>query len=123
VQEHEGKKGRVEVVCHYRDDLRAAIREAMQALGHSLPSSDSAAGDQKQDKAVPASLSSSVSNYIASLVAERDELRQALTELVGVIDAAGLHNLSRGVAFGPTVWYVKASDAIDAARLSAKEPT
>jgi hypothetical protein len=37
VQEHEGKKGRVEVACHYRDDLRAAIREAMQKLGYTLP--------------------------------------------------------------------------------------
>jgi hypothetical protein len=37
VQEHEGKKGRVEVACHYRDDLRAAIREAMQALGYIPP--------------------------------------------------------------------------------------
>jgi hypothetical protein len=37
VQEHEGNKGRVEVACHYRDDLRAAIREAMQKLGYTLP--------------------------------------------------------------------------------------
>jgi hypothetical protein len=37
VQEHEGKNGRVEVTCHYRDDLRAAIREAMQKLGYTLP--------------------------------------------------------------------------------------
>jgi hypothetical protein len=37
VQEHEGKKGRVEVACHYRDDLRGAIREAMQALGYIPP--------------------------------------------------------------------------------------
>lgn len=33
-QEHEGKKGRVVVAYHYRDDLRAAIRKAMQALAH-----------------------------------------------------------------------------------------
>jgi hypothetical protein len=39
VQEHEGRKGRVEVACHYRDDLRGAIREAMQKLGYTLPAS------------------------------------------------------------------------------------
>jgi hypothetical protein len=58
VQEHEGKKGRVEVACHYRDDLRAAIREAMQALGHSLPASDSADTERHGSaKAIPAVLS------------------------------------------------------------------
>lgn len=40
----------------------------------------------------------------------------ALRELVRVIDAAGLHNLSNGVQLGPTVWYVKAHDAMESAR-------
>jgi hypothetical protein len=72
-----------------------------------------------------ASANPDVSAYIASLAAERDELREALAALVDVISAAGLYNLSRGVELGPTVWFVKASDCMDAARkaLSAKEPT
>lgn len=43
-------------------------------------------------------------------------LRDALAELVRVIDRAGLSNLSSGVQLGPIVWYVKASDAMDSAR-------
>jgi hypothetical protein len=69
----------------------------------------------------PGAMSSDTRAYISSLVAERDELRQALAGLVDVISAAGLYNLSRGVVLGPTVWYVKASAAIDAAR-KALEP-
>lgn len=42
-------------------------------------------------------------------------LENALRGLVGVIEAAGLENLVRGVQFGQTVWYVKASDAMAAA--------
>ena len=45
-----------------------------------------------------------------------DQLLAALKELVAVIEAAGLHNLTNGVQLGPTVWYVKASDAISSAR-------
>jgi hypothetical protein len=44
------------------------------------------------------------------------ETREALADLVKVIDAAGLYNLSTGVQLGPTVWYVKASDALERAR-------
>lgn len=47
-----------------------------------------------------------------------DPIRAALAELVRVIDAAKLINLSRGVELGPTAWYVKASDAMEAARLA-----
>ena len=36
----------------------------------------------------------------------------ALQELVDVIDAAGLLNLSNGVQLGQTSWYVKASDSL-----------
>lgn len=42
--------------------------------------------------------------------------REALRDLVEIIDRAGLHNLSRGVELGQTVWYVKASDRITYAR-------
>jgi hypothetical protein len=53
----------------------------------------------------------------ASRTAEaRDKLAEALRNLVSVIDAAGLHNLSRGVELGPTVWFVKASAAMDYAK-------
>jgi hypothetical protein len=49
-----------------------------------------------------------------------DELRRALSHLVEVIDAAGLLNLSNGVQLGPTVWYVKASEAMDIARAALR---
>jgi hypothetical protein len=55
-------------------------------------------------------------NIFEGLISERDELLAALKQVIGVIDAAGLHNLSNGVQLGQTVWYVKASDAKDAAR-------
>jgi hypothetical protein len=71
-QEHEGKKGRVEVACHYRDDLRGAIREAMQALGHTLSTSDSAAGNQKPNELTA---NADVSAYIASLVEDAERYR------------------------------------------------
>jgi hypothetical protein len=45
-----------------------------------------------------------------------DDLRDALSDLVKIVDAAGLMNLSKGVQLGPTVWYVKASDAMEYAR-------
>ena len=45
-----------------------------------------------------------------------DRLIEALEGLVTVIDAAGLYNLSTGVQLGGTVWYVKATDALDEAR-------
>ena len=51
-----------------------------------------------------------------AIKADRDRLREAAMGLVRVIDAAGLYNLSTGVQLGPTVWFVKASDAMDAAR-------
>lgn len=38
--------------------------------------------------------------------------REALSELVWIIERAGLHNLTRGVELGQTSWYVKASDRI-----------
>ncbi len=44
------------------------------------------------------------------------ELEGALEGLVRVIEAAGLHNLSNGVQLGPTVWFVKASDALKYAK-------
>lgn len=42
--------------------------------------------------------------------------REALSALVDVVEAAGLHNLVNGVQLGRVVWYVKASDAMNAAR-------
>jgi hypothetical protein len=42
--------------------------------------------------------------------------REAMENLLGVIDAAGLHNLSNGVQLVPMVWYVKAFDARNYAR-------
>ena len=45
----------------------------------------------------------------------------AAKEVLRVIDAAGLINLSNGVQLGPTVWYVKASEATDYARAALAE--
>jgi hypothetical protein len=61
-----------------------------------------------------ASANGDVSAYIASLVAERDELREALTGLLSLLDA-GIESASVSAFLTP----------IDAARkaLSAKEPT
>jgi hypothetical protein len=53
------------------------------------------------------------------MTTEREALadaREALDGLLRVIDAAGLQNLTNGVQLGPTVWYVKASDAMNYAR-------
>jgi hypothetical protein len=50
-----------------------------------------------------------------------DSVISALRNLVEVIEAAGLLNLSNGVQLGPTVWYVKASDAIDYAKRALSE--
>lgn len=60
---------------------------------------------------------------IPGLVADIDALRavnaelvEALEGFIGVINAAGIYNLSRGVQLGQTVWYVKASDAMESSR-------
>jgi hypothetical protein len=42
--------------------------------------------------------------------------RDVLTEMVRLIDSAGLLNLSNGVQLGATSWYVKMSDCVDSAR-------
>lgn len=50
------------------------------------------------------------------VMAAAPNMRDALEHLVGIIEAAGLLQLSRGVELGPTVWYVKAVGAMDYAR-------
>lgn len=52
----------------------------------------------------------------AKLAAGAPELREALVDLIEIIDAAGLINLSNGVQLGATSWYVKASDRLSYAR-------
>jgi hypothetical protein len=60
---------------------------------------------------------------IAIGLAEHETLRAALEGLVKIIDAAGLLNLSNGVQLGQTSWYVKAHDALEAARDALKVST
>ena len=38
------------------------------------------------------------------------ELIEAANDMVGIIEKAGLLNLSNGVQLGPTVWYVRACE-------------
>lgn len=49
-----------------------------------------------------------------------ESLNSAIIGLLDVIDAAGLKNLVNGVQLGPTVWFVKASEAIDIARQASR---
>jgi hypothetical protein len=48
----------------------------------------------------------------ARLIATAPKLYEALLTLRGVIDAAGIHNLSNGVQLGQTSWAVKCTDAM-----------
>lgn len=59
----------------------------------------------------------------ARLVAASPELFARLERLIAVIDMAGLLNLSNGVQLGQTSWYVKASDALEAARTAITQAT
>ena len=47
---------------------------------------------------------------------EREACADALGQLVQLIDAAGLDNLTNGVQLRPTNWFVKMSDAMAAAK-------
>lgn len=42
--------------------------------------------------------------------------REALANLVSVVEASGVRNLADGVRLGPVVWAVKAGDAIEEAK-------
>jgi hypothetical protein len=87
----------------------------------------------QQDKAVPASLSPDTRNYIASLVAERDELRQALNDAATSLET--LASLSGRKNYGaPPIatymdtfmdvrLYAAARAKVARSALSAKEPT
>lgn len=60
-------------------------------------------------------VASGVTDRVANMIVNdhrNEALREAVVSLLRLIDAAGLHNLSTGVQFGPTVWYVKASDEL-----------
>jgi hypothetical protein len=49
---------------------------------------------------------------------QRDELLSALTNLVCVIEKAGLINLSNGVQLGQMSWLMKATDAVEYSKLA-----
>lgn len=59
----------------------------------------------------------------ARLISASPALLAALTGLVEIIDKAGLLNLSHGVQLGPTSWYMKACDRLDAAREAIERAT
>ena len=52
----------------------------------------------------------------AQLASAAPELYVRLADLIKIIDAAGLLNLSNGVQLGQTSWYVKASERLELAR-------
>jgi hypothetical protein len=52
----------------------------------------------------------------ARLYAAAPAFAEALADLVKIIEAAGLRQLSSGVELGRTSWYVKASDRMISAR-------
>ena len=56
------------------------------------------------------------------MTTDTEAMRAALDELVKVIEAAGLLNLSDGVQLGQTVWFVKASDALQNAKAALALP-
>lgn len=60
----------------------------------------------------------------ANLFAAADEMREALSELLAIIDAAGLNNLVNGVQLGAISWLVKATERHDSAvrALAKAEP-
>ena len=53
---------------------------------------------------------------------ELARVREALEDLVVVIQSAGIYQLSNGVELGGTVWFVKCSDAIKQAQ-AALQPS
>ena len=59
---------------------------------------------------------------IARMRTELARVREALEDLVGVIQSAGIYQLSTGVELGATVWFVKCSDAIKQAQ-AALQPS
>ena len=45
------------------------------------------------------------------------DLEEGLRDLIEIIEAAGLLNLSKGVQLGPTSWYVKADERLQYAKV------
>jgi hypothetical protein len=68
--------------------------------------------DADKDKGLAQNEATSMLNKYGAACKLKSEAVEALKGLVEVIEAAGLINLSNGVQLGPTVWFVKASDAI-----------
>lgn len=55
--------------------------------------------------------------------AEVERLRSDLSEVVRLIDKAGLRNLTNGVQLGQNSWFIKMRDALKSARVHLNEPT
>lgn len=55
--------------------------------------------------------------FVPAPSVREQELVEALRDCVEIVDAAGLQNLTRGVQLGPTVWFVKATERFDHARV------
>jgi hypothetical protein len=103
--------------------LHAAMEGFVAAEDGPGPGSDQWAKAQRQMADAAERLGMLAASHVGALLAalsaaeaERDRLRETLEDLVSIIDAAGLYNLSNGVQLGPTVWYVKASERLYYAR-------
>lgn len=57
-----------------------------------------------------------------ALRARLERVEAALQRCVDLLDAAGVHNLMRGVQLGQISWAVKMNDAVDAARAARQDP-
>lgn len=106
VAPHSDRDERVDIIADYHEHPNG-IKQA-----HWIAECDSGYDPETDDSEE----SLATMNANARLIAKSPELREALMNLVNVIDKAGLLNLSNGVQLGATSWYVKASDALTYAK-------
>jgi hypothetical protein len=98
----------VEIVTEYSE------RPDGGKQAHWIAECDAGVDTTMSDDEQLAAIDENIAN--ARLIATAPELREALMDLVAIIDKAGLLNLSNGVQLGATSWYVKASDRLKYAR-------
>lgn len=104
------------IVLHYEQPIQVAgccgnPLPNGECCGNAVPVEDSEEViEQIGEMATP-----ELAQEVCRLRALNAELVEALEQLTGVIEAAGINNLTRGVELGQTVWFVKANDAMSTA--------